>query len=310
MFYVCSNFFSQILGRIAVPLFFFISGFLFFLNIDFNKQSYQRKLTNRFRTLLVPYLFWNIATLIYLLVLANIPQTKVFLNTNIECSISYMLKSLWVLKSSYPISYQFWFIRELMVVVLLTPFIYLIIKKTSVYAVWLLGILWFFGWWFKIPGMSIVSIFFFTFGAWFSINKRNLIEDMSNIKRLSFILYPSMVLIDLLTKNYGFNIYIHNAGVLVGIIFCFNLVASMLSTKKVSVNKFLSSASFFIFAFHEPLLISLKKTTFMIFKPNTDIMLTVFYFVNVIVIIALTLMLYYFLRLFMPRFTKFITGRT
>jgi surface polysaccharide O-acyltransferase-like enzyme len=309
MFYICSNLFSQVLGRIAVPLFFFISGFLFFLNVEFDKQSYQRKLKNRFKTLLIPYLFWNIATLTLFLVLANIPQTKVFLNRNVECTLPYMLKSLWAVEGC-PISYQFWFIRDLMVVVLLTPIIYLIVKKARAYGVWLLGILWFFGWWFSIPGLSITSIFFFTLGAWFSINKRDLAEDMSRVKRLSFVLYPLIVLVDLLTKSYECNAYIHGVGILVGIVFCFNLVASMLKAKVIHVNKFLSSASFFVFAFHEPLLISLKKITFMIFKPNTDIMVTILYFANVIVIVVLALMLYYLLRRFVPRFTKFIVGRT
>jgi surface polysaccharide O-acyltransferase-like enzyme len=307
MFYTCSNLFSQVLGRIAVPLFFFISGFLFFLNVNFNKLSYLKKLKNRFRTLLTPYLFWNIATLALFLTLANIPQTKMFISRNMECHLPYILKALWAIEDS-PFSYQFWFIRDLMVTVLLTPFIYLIVKKTSVYGVSILGILWFFGWWFDIPGVGIVSIFFFTLGAWFSINKRNLVEDMSCVKRLPFVLYPLIVVVDLLTKEHEFNAYIHQAGILVGIVFCFNLVASMLNAGKIRVSKFLSSAAFFVFAIHEPLLASLRKITFMIFNPSTDVMLTILYFFNVITIVALTLMLYFLLRRFMPRFTRFITG--
>ena len=53
------------LARIAVPLFFFISGFLFFYHTDFSMKMYKQKLKKRVRTLLVPYLFWN--TVVFLI---------------------------------------------------------------------------------------------------------------------------------------------------------------------------------------------------------------------------------------------------
>jgi fucose 4-O-acetylase-like acetyltransferase len=83
----CSNLFSYVLGGIAVPLFFFISGFLFFLNIEnFNLQSYGNKLQTRGKTLLIPYLFWNLfAIAIYSLITA-IPASKAFVNHDMEFS--------------------------------------------------------------------------------------------------------------------------------------------------------------------------------------------------------------------------------
>ena len=44
------------LARIAVPLFFFISGFLFFYHTDFSMKMYKQKLKKRVRTLLVWFL--------------------------------------------------------------------------------------------------------------------------------------------------------------------------------------------------------------------------------------------------------------
>lgn len=49
------------IGEMAVPLFFFISGFLFFYKTDFNLSIYRLKLKRRFHSLFIPYLFWNIA---------------------------------------------------------------------------------------------------------------------------------------------------------------------------------------------------------------------------------------------------------
>ena len=48
---------SQGVARLAVPMFFLISGYFFFNG--FTGWSYFNKLRVRFRTLLVPYVFWT-----------------------------------------------------------------------------------------------------------------------------------------------------------------------------------------------------------------------------------------------------------
>src|SRR4051812_48092296 len=45
-------------ARIAVPLFFMMSGFLFFRGAGFSARIYRAKLRSRARSLLVPFLFW------------------------------------------------------------------------------------------------------------------------------------------------------------------------------------------------------------------------------------------------------------
>lgn len=56
-------FFNWIFPRVAVPMFCIISGYLFFqgLNtVDCFKEKYKLKLKSRVKTLLIPYLLWNI----------------------------------------------------------------------------------------------------------------------------------------------------------------------------------------------------------------------------------------------------------
>ena len=50
------NQFSSVLADVCVPLFFFISGFLFFYNSDFSKEIYIKKVKKRIKTLFVPYI--------------------------------------------------------------------------------------------------------------------------------------------------------------------------------------------------------------------------------------------------------------
>jgi peptidoglycan/LPS O-acetylase OafA/YrhL len=318
IFYVCQEFFSQVLGRVAVPLFFFISGFLFFRNIDgFTRQNYLQKLKTRGKTLLIPYLFWNIAALLIYYIAHNIPALDMWFNNKAAYNMQYLLESMWGAWNdnrtmAYPRAYQFWFIRDLMVAVVLTPVIFLYIRKAKIYGVLLLGVLWFFNWWFGYAGthgLSVTAIFFFTAGAWFGINKRNLIDDMGKVKHVAFILYPLLVFADLLTKQYDTNLFIHNAGIIVGIVFWVNLVAHLLRTGKIGVSRFLASASFFLFAVHDPFLLRItRKLLYATFNPQSDLAITALYFLLVLFVVLTALGLYYILKRYLPKFTALITG--
>src|SRR5574344_205911 len=59
---------SYVLSSIAVPTFFLISGYYFFYGIeDWNIHVYKEKLRKRWRSLVVPYLLWNVIAFIFVL---------------------------------------------------------------------------------------------------------------------------------------------------------------------------------------------------------------------------------------------------
>ena len=69
---------------IAVPLFFFISGFLFFKEGYLDSDLYLKKLKSRVHTVLIPYLLWNIIYFVILGVMQLIkPDTLVILHKHI-----------------------------------------------------------------------------------------------------------------------------------------------------------------------------------------------------------------------------------
>lgn len=223
---------SEGIGRVAVPLFFMISGFLFFLNTDFNKATYLRKLRSRSKSLLIPYLFWNIAFLIFYYVASHLPVLQQFFK-GADYSLEFVLSSLWgkhnpeeVNPMTYPIAYQFWFIRDLMVVVLLTPLIHLLIQKLKQWGVCLLGVLWFFGWWpvaLDCHGLSMTALFFFYAGAYCSINRFNVASLTRQVPKAIVYAYPILVVMDALTKGMAFNPYLHSVGILLGILFFYRI---------------------------------------------------------------------------------------
>ena len=58
--------FSSTICHVAVPVFYVISGFLFFYKCQtFDVHTYKAKLYKRVKTLLIPYLLWNLIQILF-----------------------------------------------------------------------------------------------------------------------------------------------------------------------------------------------------------------------------------------------------
>ena len=245
------------ISSIAVPLFFFISGFLFFFQLDnYTTKDYIKKIKKRFRTLLIPYLFWNIVVLLFNL-FAQSFMTSMLSGKNkliIDYNVTDWLNIFWnhISNPGTPISPQFWFIRDLIIVVLFTPLIYYFIKYIKIYGIIFLGLLWTFDLWFDVIGFSIVSFFFFSFGAWFSINKRDFASDFYSLRLYTIFIFIALcVLNTIIWHNNIDNLYfIHNINIIIGIIAVVSWSSWGIEENKIRSNTFLAGSSFFVFAYH------------------------------------------------------------
>lgn len=313
-----SCFFSNILSRIAVPLFYFISGFLFFYKTDsFIHKVYCQKLKKRINSLLVPYILWNILVVIFFWLSQTFfthlmsGQGKLI----VDYTFADWLWVFWntgkvnsVMNSGFPICYQFWFIRDLIVVVLFSPVIYLCVKMFKYYVVLCLGIFWFFDLWFSVVGISITAIFFFSAGAFFSIYKKNFVVMMKPFLFYALITYIAIVVMELYFKDKFWCVYLHNIGILVGIIGITAISAYFIEKNCWRVNSFLSESSFFIFAFHALPLVFVKKIFFKYVQPSSDLSILVLYFLCPVIIILTGLLFYSLLKRCLPKITALITG--
>lgn len=118
--------FIGVVADIAVPAYFFLSSFLYFKNFELNK--YSHKLSNRIRTVLIPYLLWNSIMFLYY---AFLNSLTVIDNLNISNDINFTLNSfLSCLLESKAVP-QLWFLKDLMIFFVFTPILFLIIKKTK-----------------------------------------------------------------------------------------------------------------------------------------------------------------------------------
>ena len=140
-----SEFLSHSLPRIAVPMFFFISGYYAFYKKDWSQRSiWTVELKKRVKTLLIPYLLWNS---IYLVIL--LAKTQVGLRLGFGASDPFYITSFTQLLSYYwwdVIVYPLWYIRDLMVLCALGPILYQILSWTRGYILLPLLVLFLIGW--------------------------------------------------------------------------------------------------------------------------------------------------------------------
>lgn len=297
-------FFTQVFLPVRVPLFFFFSGFLFFYKIvEMRKSVYINKLKNRVHSLLIPYLFWNI-----LFIFVYNVSGMLFPGT-IDSYIGegYQLKD-WLLLLYNPASYQLWFIRDLMVVVLFTPIIWWLTRKYDFMMALFLGVLWLMALWTNGSGFPITAFFFFSLGGYFSINKKNFIEIVYPYTKIWGVLYVIFAALTCFYREYEWSVYLKQLSVIGGIAFVVALSSYYVSNGKWKVNKFLAESSFFIYAYHVIALPIIKRIIQIFIPLNTDIQLTIFYFVWAFLAVAIGLIGYYLLKKMFPKPLSVITG--
>lgn len=112
----------------AVPLFYAISGFLFFNGMTKINECIP-KIKRRVGSLLVPYLIWNLIFVGYYLVLGLFPSVSMFVNSDILSNIdlSHPIATFQILFIN-PVAFHLWFLRDLIVFVFASPLLYLMIK--------------------------------------------------------------------------------------------------------------------------------------------------------------------------------------
>lgn len=121
---VFTTFFTDTFVKIAVPLFFIISGCLFFRNCK-NIKNVFIKMKSRVFTLLIPFLIWNIIIVIF-----NVGNWISFFKGRkifeiFEPSLKNIFLTIFYAQNNGP----FWFIFALIIFVIFSPIIFYIIKN-------------------------------------------------------------------------------------------------------------------------------------------------------------------------------------
>ena len=314
-------FFSKVLPSVSVPLFFFISGFLFYYNVDFCIDVYKQKIKRRCNTLLIPYLIWNFVGFIILLIQMHPRFMTLFpLLQDYRIDITEFLSYFYGKNlpmdppddAAAPIDYPLWFVRDLMVLVLASPIIYWGIKRCKFFFVAGLGVVWLFQLlnYIGLPFECNKSIFFFPLGAYFSINRLNFVE-IFNESWWSPFLFALLAIVN--TLSYAglipfLNNYLRPFNLFVGMIASVYLISFLIRKNKIHINKFLSNASFFVFAAHGLFISKYMKVIIMVVQPSNPFVVIFLYFFVTISSIFICLGIYRILNNKIPLVAQLLTG--
>ena len=303
---ISSYFIGFLTIGIRTPIFFFISGYCFFLNVKrFDISTYLGKLERRFHTLLVPYVLWNLIVIGYL-VLAHcyFPNyiNNGFENVSTWSFVDYV-RSFWNKSGGDPIAYQLWFLRDLMVICIFTPVVWFVIKKLKWIS--LVAVVAFYLTNFEIPCKS--ALVFFSMGAFFSINGKSFSDVLKNI----YLKYGGIYFWIVLTL---FSLAFPKEEVLrkICILFyaaAFLLLIYYLVLKGYKMPKLLNDSNYFVYLWHGfPVLVA-KMLYRRIICPTTGIEYVIGSFVVWIITLSFAVLLFYLMDRFLPKTTALLIGK-
>lgn len=330
--------FSHVLCHVAVPTFFLISGYLFFASFgDGSINVWKRKLLNRTKTLLLPYLIWNILYILWSICLDVRAVMDAGLIEWLQDKGGFSMFwccSYWNLDrvdlwgnpaiASSPILFPFWFMRDLIVCVLLTPTFWIVFKKKNanwikVVCVCILAVLYFTQTSLGVPGLSSNALFFFGIGSFLSINDQSICNAALKLRIAGYVLFGIFIVVEVCL--FGHNTFWGN------IIFPFYVFAGVVSTVNLFSRGKLTNGgqkyTFFIFAFHIFILgivgAILSKTASWItgsaivndlaFADKYPLIVISEYVLKIVLTLILTILGYIALEKLSPRLCKLLCGR-
>lgn len=304
------NIVSQGIARVSVPLLFLISGYLFFLDFEPTVKSLAGKLKSRSRTLLIPFIFWNVATLTVIALAQSVPAASKFLSgktTPVSHLNGEALVDLIFGIHGVPISYQFWFIRDLMVLVLLSPLVYILCRRLGAPLLLVLLGLWLANiWWVAVPASD--ATLFFMIGAWLAI-KGMTPFCVDRVGALATSVYLPLLLFDAVRFGSAGDLIVHKISILLGVVAVLWMTRYAIRSDDLKNHLVrLSGTSFFVFAAHEPLLTICRKISFKWVPLHSSYVAVGFYFLIPAFVIALLASLHPRMSVRFPRFTALACG--
>lgn len=312
-------FFSDSLCSIAVPTYFLMSGYLFFgilgQNRIFTINNYVDKIRKRVYRLLIPYLLWNLIGFCMMVVFMKTPLKSFFPGLNIEINLSYFFNCFWSVSKNHsffqtagvPVDNPMWFVRDLIILCVLSPAIYIILRVFKIYCLIPLTALFIMGIWPHIVGFSLSGVLFFMIGAYCSIRGFKIISKLSTCWWLPTVAVTLMI-IETLILPHG-EIYIHSLSILFGVFGCI-YIALIISKKKNIVDKLknLGNLGFFIFASH--MLISSETKTFIcrIIDPHSNFTWLMCYLIIFLILCLIPTIIYLLLQKTAPTILNLLVG--
>lgn len=304
--------FPEAICRLAVPLFFLISGYLFFKGLEnWDKQVYLDKMKRRARTLLVPYILWNILAVVFFYgytVLRMRLKGEPFISFPEQWQQWGGLRLFWDSDQGLPLNYSLWYVRDLIIFVIAAPLIYWILKKIRWVGIAILGVVFL-----VFDNIHFLGgLLFFSLGCCLRICGHSILDMTRTVKWPALILSClSLVAIVLTYREYRpLSNFLMRVFILSGVMTVFLGAATAYRKQFVKDTPLLTRSSFFIFAAHAILIIN-EFAHYIVLHTlplQGDAYYSVDLFLRPAIAIAMCLGLYWIMSKVTPRTLGILTG--
>ena len=225
-----------------------------------------------------------------------------------DYSFSEVVQAFWNLNGGFPICYQLWFIRDLMVIMILSPLVYWALRAMKYYFLIIVCALWLTGWSLHIDALNTTTLLYFSTGAYFGITKQDFVAIAKRIVWPALTIYIFMGLADVIYLNESWHWYINRAAIPMGIVATIGLSARFVESNRWLALPHLAGIGFFMYAFHGMPLTLMTKLAFKHLNPQCDIAVLGLYFLCPLIVLCIGFTFYHLIARYLPRLMNLITG--
>ncbi|MHC4125023.1 MAG: acyltransferase family protein [Planctomycetota bacterium] len=297
------TFISYGMAGIVVPLFFLMSGYLFFRNFVASKEFFINKIKTRIKTVLIPYLLCVLLHLLFYYFLQKFSVVSLSSGNYTNYTLIELIDRLFI----HPIAGQLWFIRDLFIFVVLSPVIYWLLSRIGPAFLGVIASIWFLIVFDAGISRDIEGFLYFSLGGFFSLNSVNI---KFSVRRPIFILLLWLGIISIRTY------YVANLNIMVNELDKLSVIAGVAAVwlNYDMINRicgrllsFLVAYSFPIYLYHLPVVQLCRGVTKNI-ATGSGLFLLITYFIFPLLAMIICVGVAYLLRETMPKFYDIITG--
>ncbi|MFD2966837.1 acyltransferase family protein [Sphingobacterium bambusae] len=309
LFLSISEIVSHHIGQLAVPFFFVFSGYFFFLKSkSWSFSTYTDQLGKRVKTLLIPYIFWNV---IIVAIIVTLQVSYTFLGLGINANYRVLqINTVFDLFWGLPINIPLWYIRDLMVMVVLSPLFYYFFNTTKYVGLLVLVLFYLSAFESGFPGLGSTAIMYFGLGTYMGVYKVDARPFCLRYGKLFLFLAVLFLLLDLYFINHFLSKYFYRAFLLC--ILPAIYFAAIKSAKGGRLTKKLISLAptvFFIYAVHTIYFLDKLKALWLKTPMSASGWgMLIGYLLIPFMCIGVILLVYYVFKKFLPSVLAFATG--
>ena len=292
----------------GIVTFFVIAGYLFFTGFD-KENAYRRKVTSRLKTLGIPYLIWNFLASPWFTAIL-LPVFALFmpwLGSARETSLLEIFMG--TPPGFYPANAPLWFVRELLIVCIISPILWKLINNRHGYVFLIISfILWVTAaryWWGGAENIT-QAIFAFSLGGYWTTTSRS----PFSFSGLTTVIAATIAILLVAAEMYfelALNVIV-GIKCIAGVIVIFGITSFISRTRYAYLFAWLGEASFFIYITHIIGRGEVSKLVISIVRPESDLAALLTVFGIWAIIIVYTVATWALLRRFTPRLLNILLG--